>query len=210
LFADEYNWPSGSNHDRTQVPNAFFGRVSRVGKLTATLAKKNTMTKKNAFFIILALLFILCHWYFGTKVFTLYSYPIFNKQHWYAELLKTWIHDEDKARLRVWKDTIPVFMNESDIVLPKVEGFTIISLSRKSALWNSYRNRRLCQIIEAKVHHNLMGREIKLRIRDDYLGDTAAFDMTKSRISAPRDFNFLLIGIKYKWLIQKDTMPSAD
>jgi hypothetical protein len=164
---------------------------------------------KNTFPIILALLFIFCHWYFGTKVFTFYSYPFFNKQHWYAELLKTWIHDEDKTRLHVWKDTIPVFMNERDITLPNVEGFTIISLNPKSELWNKYRNGRLCQIIEAKVHHTLTGREIKLRIRDNYSGDTAAFDMAKSRISAPRDFDFLLIGIKYKWRILKDTQAKA-
>jgi hypothetical protein len=167
------------------------------------------MNKKNAFFISLALLLIFCHWYFGTKAFTLYSYPIFNKRHWYAELLKTWIHDEDKTRLHVWKDTIPVFMNESNITLPNIEGFTIISLNPKSALWERYRNRRFCQIIQKKAHQNLTGREFKLRIRDDYTADTSAFNITKSRISAPRDLDFLLIGIKYKWLILKDTRPKA-
>jgi hypothetical protein len=167
------------------------------------------MNKKKAFFIIVALLFAFCHWYFGTKVFTFYSYPIFDKQYWYAEIVKTWIRDEDKIRLRVWKDTIPVFMNESTIKLPNIEGFTILSLNPKSALWNSYRNRRCCQIIQEKVHHTLMGREIKLRVRDNYNVDTSAFDFAKVRISMPRDLDYVLFGIKYKWVIIKDERPKA-
>jgi hypothetical protein len=167
------------------------------------------MNKKRVFFIIVALLLVFCHWYFGTKAFTFYSYPIFNKQHWYAEILKTWIQDEDKTRLHVWKDTIPVFVNESDITLPNVNGFTIITLSPKSALWYNYRNKRYCQIIQEKVHRNLMGREIKLRIIDNYNADTSAFNITKLRISTPRDLDFVLFGIKYKWLIFKDAKPKA-
>ena len=167
------------------------------------------MNKKTAFLIIVALLFVFCHWYFGTKVFTFYSYPVFNKQYLFAEILKTWIHDEDTRRLRVWKDTIPVFMNESNIELPNLNGFTIISLNPKSALWNSYRNRRFCQIIEEKVHHTLLGREFKLRIRDNYNSDTSAFNITKVRISAPRDLDYVLFGIKYKWVIVKDARPLA-
>jgi|GEM_PF-4901886 len=167
------------------------------------------MTNKRIIFIVVSLLFIFCHWYFGTRVFTFYSYPIFNKQYWYAELLKTWIHDEDKKRLHVWKDTIPVFMYESNVTLPNVEGFAVISLNPRSALWNRYRNGRFCQIIQEKVHSTLIGREIKLRIRDNYNEDTSAFDITKSRISVPRDLKFLLIGTRYKWSILKDERPKA-
>ena len=167
------------------------------------------MNRKRGVLVIAALLFLFCHWYFGTKVFTFYSYPVFDKQHWYAEIVRTWIRDEDKTRLHVWKDTIPVFMNEGDITLPNLEGFTIISLNPKSALWSSYRNRRFCQIIEEKVHHTLMGREIKLRVRDNYNSDTSAFDITKLRIAVPRDLEYVLFGIKYKWVIQKGAKPRA-
>jgi hypothetical protein len=167
------------------------------------------MNRKRGVLVIVGLLFLFCHWYFGTKVFTFYSYPVFDKQHWYAEIVRTWIRGEDKARLHVWKDTIPVFMNESDITLPNLEGFTIISLNPKSALWSSYRNRRFCQIIEEKVHHTLMGREIKLRVRDNYNSDTSAFNITKLRIAVPRDLDYVLFGIKYKWVIQKGAKPRA-
>jgi hypothetical protein len=167
------------------------------------------MNKKNVIFAILIFLAVLCHWYFGTRVFTYYSYPVFDKQHWYTELLKTWIKEEDKTRLRVWKDTIPVFMNESDIKLPDFGGFTIISLNPKSTLWNTYRNKRCCQIIEQKVHNTVMGREFKLRIRDNYNADTSAFDITKMRISIPRELGFVLYGVKYRWVITKDTKPLA-
>ena len=166
------------------------------------------MTKKKAILTILVLLAVLSHWYFGTKVFTLYSYPVFNKRYWYAEILKTWIQSEDKTRLRVWKDTIPVFMNESGIELPNLAGFTVISLNPKSALWNEYRNRRFCQIIEEKVHHNLKGREIKLRIRDNYNEDTSAFNITRLRISVPRDLDYILFGMRYKWFIAREAGPT--
>jgi len=164
------------------------------------------MNKKKKVLIALVFLALCCHWYFGTKVFTYYSYPIFSKQHWYAEVMKTWIQEEDKNRLRVWKDTIPVFMNESTVKLPNLEGFTIISLSPRSALWNTYRNRRFCQIIQEKGQF-LMGKKITLRVRDNFNADTSSFNFTNFPISRPRDFDFVLYGIRYRWVIQECARP---
>jgi hypothetical protein len=165
------------------------------------------MNKKTKFLIIAALAAIFCHWYFGTKVFTRFSYPIFSKQHWYAEVLKTWIQEEDPNRLRIWKDTIPVFMNERDVKLPKVKGFAIISLSPRSALWNEYRNRRFCQIIQENGRF-LSGRKITVRVRDNFNADTSKFNFTNIPIAMPRDWNFVLFGIRYTWIIQEYARPT--
>jgi len=167
------------------------------------------LNKKKIIFTILALFILFCHWYFGTRVFTSYSYPIFSKQYWYAEILKVWIQEEDKARLRVWKDTIPVFMNDRDIKLPSINGFTIISLNPRSALWNTYRNRRFCQIIQEKDFHNPMKRQIKLRVRDNFNADTSRFNFTNFAIARPRDWNFILLGIRYRWFIAEHARPAA-
>lgn len=168
------------------------------------------MTRKNQILLILALAFLACHWLFGTKVFSNYSYPFFNKQYWYTQIVKTWIHEEDKARLRVWKDTIPVFMTERDVQLPDIDGYTILSLNPRSALWNVYRNKRFCQIIHEKLFHDPMKREIKLRVRDNFNPDTSRFNFTDFRIATPRDWNFELLGIRYKWFISWHRKPGAS
>jgi hypothetical protein len=167
------------------------------------------MTKKNIIIISLSVVFLACHWLFGTKVFTSYSYPIFDKQHWYAEMVRVWIGEEDKARLRVWKDTIPVFMNDRDANLPNINGFTIISLNPRSALWNTYRNKRVCQIIQEKDFHNPFKREIKLRIRDNFDPDTSKFNFTNFSIAKPRDWKFVLLGARYRWFIAEHSRPTG-
>jgi hypothetical protein len=171
------------------------------------------MNKKLNIIIIIVGIVAVVHWYFGTKALTYYSYPIFNTSYWYTEILKTWIDHEDTTRLKIWNDTIPIFVRETNIKIPNIDGKTIITLNPKSSEWENNRGSlKCCMIIQEEGYYYPIAREYKLMIRDYFEVDSTnapiILDNKKAMyFKKMREWHFVLFGKNYHWYIGEFSKP---